>query len=102
MALFSTLASRLAFQVDKKILELEEENYLRLDISAHQHTGAAVFALPGPSFFKQARQFAIAALLIYFALFVITNAAAYTKILMASVETWNEASTETVTATETD
>ena len=101
MARFSTLASRLAFQVDKKILELEEENYMRLDISAHEHTGAAVFALPVPSFFKQARQFAGAALFIYFALFAITNAAAYTKILMASVQTWNETSNEMETATQT-
>ena len=102
MARFSTLASRLAFQVDKKILELEEENYMRLDISAHEHTGAAIFALPGPSFFKQARQFAGAALLIYFALFAITNAAAYTKILMAGIQqfTITETMPETVSQTE--
>ncbi len=85
-ALFSTLASRLAFQVDRKILELEEENFLRLDLNAHEHIGAGMLAIRRPSPFAQVRQFAVAALLIYFALFTITNAAAYTKIFMASVQ----------------
>ena len=36
MAHIKKLASRLAFQADRKILTLEEENYYRLDLSAHE------------------------------------------------------------------
>lgn len=86
MALFSTLTAQLAFQVDKKILALEEEDYVRLDLSAHEHVGSRAIALPKPNFLKSARQFAVAAMVIYLILFSITNAQAYSKILMANVE----------------
>ena len=59
---------------------------MRLDLNAHEHIGAGIVAIRRPSPFVQVRQFAVAALLIYFALFTITNAAAYTKIFMASVQ----------------
>ncbi len=88
----TTLASRLAFQVDRKILLLEEENFVRLDLSAHEHSGAAVLALPKPSILPSlmpslstAKQFVGAALIIYLILFAITNASAYSKIIMANV-----------------
>ena len=80
---FSTLVSRLAFQVDRKILALEEEAYLRLDLSAHE---AAVLRLPSFSRFGGVRRFAIAAVLIYLILFSVTNAPAYTKIIQASIQ----------------
>jgi sortase A len=81
---FSTLVSRLAFQVDRKILLLQEESYLRLDLSAHE--AALIRPLPwGHEFFASAKRFTLAALVIYLALFTLTNAPAYSKILSANL-----------------
>jgi sortase A len=90
--------SRLAYQVDRKILHADEEDHFRLDLSAHEKA-----ELPKSKAAKTARQhrqlkspikkkhvkrmgsFAVTALLIYLGLFAITNAAAYTKIIVANV-----------------
>ncbi len=80
---FSTLASRLAFQVDRKILGLEEESYLRLDLSAHE---AALIQTHKGSRFSDLKRFAIAAVVIYLALFMATNAPAYLKIISANIQ----------------
>src|SRR3989338_4860948 len=80
---FSTLASRLAFQVDRKILQLEEESYVRLDLSAHE---AALVYAPAFSRFGGFKRFAATALVIYLLLFSLTNAPAYYKILQANVQ----------------
>lgn len=65
---------------------------MRLDISAHEHSGAGVLALPRATFLSSAKQFAAAALIIYLILFAITNAAAYSKIIMANVQNINQES----------
>ncbi|MEK9160087.1 MAG: sortase [Patescibacteria group bacterium] len=80
---FSSLVSRLAFQVDRKILALEEESYLRLDLSAHE---AALLQLPAFSRFGGVKRFAATAAVIYLILFSLTNAPAYTKIISASIQ----------------
>lgn len=80
---FSTLVSRLAFQVDRKILALEEESYLRLDLSAHE---AALLRVPTFSRFGGVKRFGLTAVVIYIILFSLTNAPAYTKILQASLQ----------------
>ena len=167
MADFSS--SKLAFHLDRKILELQEEDYYRLDLSAHESADVSVLELKvaksfdfsfvfdvfvgirawiqglnwpkpkaftlrrskpkvtvlkkaarlsGPKFsfakaqksfrskfgsslkclrqgFKGAsndiKRFVISALLIYLALFSITNAAAYSKIIKASVSDFMDA-----------
>ncbi len=80
---FSTLASRLAFQVDRKILNLEEESYLRLDLSAHE---TALLRVQKSSRLTDFKRFAMAAVVIYAALFMATNAPAYVKIISASIQ----------------
>ncbi len=80
---FSTLASRLAFQVDRKILQLEEESYVRLDLSAHE---AALLRMPAFSRFGGFKRFAATALVLYLLLFSLTNAPAYYKILQANIQ----------------
>lgn len=94
MAHFSNLAARLAFQVDKKILQLEEESYMRMDFSAHE---AILLQTPPFSFrqiFGNFKRFALTALAIYLVLFSINNAPAYVKILTANIEPVNLASSE--------
>lgn len=80
---FSSLVSRLAFQVDRKILALEEESYLRLDLSAHE---AVLLRAPVFSRFGGIKRFAISAIAIYLVLFTLTNAPAYAKIISASIQ----------------
>lgn len=83
---FSSLAARLAFQVDRKILQLEEESYVRLDLSAHE---AALIHVKPFSFGQKLgsfRRFALTALAIYLMLFTATNAPAYVKILEANIQ----------------
>ena len=84
MAPLSSLIGRLAFQVDRKILLLEEEDYLRLDLSAHE---AALVRKPllGKARLSVVKRFMCAAVFIYVALFGLTNAQAYAKIIHASI-----------------
>jgi LPXTG-site transpeptidase (sortase) family protein len=86
---FKDLTSRLAFKADKKILELEDEEYLRMDIPPHERLSTAVLALKRPSPFASLRTFAFTALAIFTLLFSITNAGAYSKIFLASVQDWS-------------
>lgn len=93
MALFATRAARLAFLADRKVLSLEEERYVRLDIPAHEHVGLGVLGLPRRFFtWLSLRQFALSALVIYISLFMITNAPAYGKILLANIKSATEES----------
>lgn len=85
MALVSSFTAELALQVDRKILNLEEENYIRLDLNAHE-TAAKFFSKKAPF-----RQFVLATFVLYCGLFLITNAKAYSKILLASLTSFQEA-----------
>lgn len=116
---------QLAYQVDRKILHTQEEDYIRLDIPAHEHVSLGLLSQPMPAASAQAaalprmalpqmpqlpqlsrpklaapslsvalpklpladaKRFALAALGIYLALFMFTNAGAYSKIMLASVQ----------------
>jgi sortase A len=71
--------------VDRKILALEEESFVRLDLSAHE----AVFwprTMGRFAFLGTVKQFAFTALAIFVLLFSITNAPAYAKMIMASLQ----------------
>ncbi|MBT5516510.1 sortase, partial [Candidatus Peregrinibacteria bacterium] len=83
------LTSHLAFKADKKILELEDEEYLRMDIPAHERLSTAVLGLKMPSPFASLRTFIFTALVIFTLLFSLTNANSYSKIFMASIQDWS-------------
>ena len=87
MKSFQTLTRQLALQADRKILDSEEAGYLRLDLSAHEKTNWATFALKKVSPFATAKRFAFTALAFYLVLFSLTNAQAYAKIALSSVQT---------------
>lgn len=89
---FKNLTSRLAFQADKKILNAEEEEHFRVDISAHEHV-QMTRVTPSHGFIR----FGITAVLIYLVLFIITNASAYSQIFMASLQDFLAANTATET-----
>ncbi|MFA5854963.1 MAG: class D sortase [Candidatus Gracilibacteria bacterium] len=90
----------LALKLDRKILSAEEEDYVRLDLSAHEKVRSHLFAIKKP--FKHLKtilsikSFALTTALFFIALFVITNAAAYSKIAVASIKDFT-ASSETPT-----
>ena len=84
---FQSLTQQLALQADRKILESQEADYLRLDLSAHEKATWSVFALPRGFAFAQMKRFVFTALALYMVLFSITNAQAYTKIALDSVQT---------------
>ena len=84
---FQSLTQQLALQADRKILQTEEAAYLRLDLSAHEKAAWSVFALPSAFAFTQIKRFAFTALAFYLILFSITNAQAYTKIAVSSIQT---------------
>lgn len=96
---FTNSLARLAFQVDRKILQCEEEVYLRLDLLAHEgalspKNGNSTQGLSwDPKIPKKLwnpfKQFVLTATGIYVVLFLITNAEAYSKIALASIEDWN-------------
>lgn len=78
---------QLALQVDRRILETEDADYVRMDISAHEHLMEAVFTFARPqNAWEGIKSFAIASLVIYLGLFSVTNAAAYSKIALSSVQ----------------
>ncbi len=79
------LTADLAFKVDRKVLELEEEDFYRIDVPE-----AGVMDLS--SFFQSVqtspntyRQFVITALCIFLLLFTVTNMQSYSKILSANI-----------------
>ena len=78
---------QLALQVDRHLLLTEEADYVRMDIPAHEHLKYAVLALREPRAWDGLKRFAIASLVIYFGLFSLTNAAAYSKIAISSAQT---------------
>lgn len=80
---------QLALQVDRRILHSDEADYLRMDIPAHEHLMCAALALTPTSAARSwdsFKRFGITALVIYVGLFSITNAAAYSKIAISSLE----------------
>ncbi len=83
---FHALIQQLALQVDRKILEAEEADHLRLDLSAHEKAGTFALAWKQENVQSRLKRFVLAALLIYFTLFTLTNAQAYAKIALASLE----------------
>ena len=105
---FQLLITRLAFQVDRKLLSAEEEDYLRLDLSGHERFSLPkikvqktkkklVFKVQRHSVtslkpaFVAVTQFAFVATLIFGGLFTVTNGAAYAKVFMANVQSAQEA-----------
>jgi len=80
----------LALKADRKILTMAEESYIRMDLSAHEKTVGDVITLKRP-FSKllplpKIKRFAITALAIYGILFALTNASAYSKIALTSIQ----------------
>lgn len=86
MNAFKAFTQQLALQVDRKLLETEDADYVRLDLSAHEKAAWFVMELKkSPRAFAGLKRFAVTALAIYLGLFTITNAQAYGKIALASV-----------------
>ena len=78
------LTRQLAQQTDRKLLQLEEEDHLRLDLSAHEKVE---WKLPRKrSSFKGLKRFALSALGIYALLFSVTNMEAYGKIAFTNIQ----------------
>lgn len=79
------LAKQLANQTDRKLLQIEEEDHVRLDLSAHERV---VWNLPTPKRKSSGtlKRFAVSALSIYLLLFSVTNAQAYGKIALANIQ----------------
>lgn len=85
MNAFKAFTQQLALQADRKILETEEADYLRLDLSAHEKASWAVMDIKKATALSGIKRFALTALAIYLGLFTITNAQAYAKIALASI-----------------
>lgn len=82
----SHLTAQLAMQVDRKLLHSQgEADYYRMDIPAHESIQPLAMAQVRRFPLHEAKRFVLAALVIYLALFSITNAAAYSKIAMADL-----------------
>lgn len=80
--------ARLAFQVDRRILSLEEETYLRLDLGAHER--ALVFVPTQKNSIPQLdlgwwKEYAFMATLIFSMMFFVSNIPSYGKINMANL-----------------
>lgn len=84
MAQFSSIQAKLAFQVDRRIMDLEDADYMRMDLSAHEKILFPSMKTKKP--FTAWKSFAVSALGIYLLLFSITNAPAYAKIVMANIQ----------------
>lgn len=83
--------SLLAYMVDRKILHAEEENYLRLDLNAHEKLKLPqVIAIAKENPIKSAFAFILTAMLIFAGLFLFNNVKAYTKILSANLQAAEE------------
>jgi|GEM_PF-2411079 len=93
-----TQIAQLAFQADRRILSLEEESHIRLDLSAHER--AAFFVtpravsksmtlnLPNLSWFKD---YAFLSVMLFTLMFLISNLPSYAKLSMASITEANTA-----------
>jgi LPXTG-site transpeptidase (sortase) family protein len=80
----------LALKLDRKILSAEEEDYVRLDLSAHEKVRSSLIAIKKPFKYLKTllsvKSFALTTALFFVALFALTNAAAYSKIAMADLK----------------
>ena len=77
-------SARLAYQADRKILNAEEEDHLRMDIPAHERLRP--FKQRSPSSTPSIRRFAATTVAIFLGLFFITNMSAYSQIFMANLK----------------
>lgn len=92
---FRSYIEQLAFQVDRKILELEEEDHLRLDIPAGERLIFRLRTLLAPlPWHVRARHFTVTAVAIFALLFTVTNAPSYGKILAANLSEWQASRVE--------
>ncbi len=78
--------AQLAFQADRKILDLPEEDHYRLDLPAKGKLKVKVLQWQGPTLTENLMRFVVAASLIFLFLFSITNARSYGKIFAASMQ----------------
>ncbi len=90
-----TNIARLAYLADRKFLALEEESYYRLDCGAHEKIRIPWFQVkPKESTLKSAVNFFALTALIFLILFGLTNAPAYSKILLSYLPAANKVATE--------
>jgi LPXTG-site transpeptidase (sortase) family protein len=93
---FNDLTARLAYQVDRKILHAEEEDHFRMDIPGNERIKAKLLSQAKATTYDPGSptaaflRFGVAAILIYMALFALTNASAYSKIIAANVQDFME------------
>ncbi len=94
MAQIHIQASKLAYLADRKFLALPEENFYRLDISAHEKLILPWF-LPkkrkSTVHVKSFAHFGLVSLTIFTLLFAMTNAQAYTKIILSDINAAQQA-----------
>ena len=104
MSHFKDQIEELAFKLDKKILHLSEEDHFRMDLHPIQRLKYQIQSLVLESRAKTMSRFAITAFAIFAALFLLSNAPAYSKIIAANLfetkpsiseETQNETQTQT-------
>lgn len=93
------LAAELAFQADRKILHLEEEDHYRMDIPAE-----AVLSLPTFHVQEQKnsylKRFVFTGLGLFLLLFLLTNFSAYAQILKANVQSFRDSAVTELLAVE--
>lgn len=78
--------ARLAYLADRKFLALDEESYYRLDCGAHEKIRIPWFQVkPRESKLKSAGHFFTVTAIIFLLLFGLTNAPAYSKILLSDI-----------------
>ncbi len=90
MTHYRHLSKQYAFQVDKKILELEDEEFVRLDIPATERLNLRPLFAPKRTSQSSMGQFAMTAVGLFLLLFTITNAPSYGQIIAASLFTAND------------
>ncbi len=79
------LAAELAFQADRKILHLEEEDHYRMDIPAVGILSLPTFHSPQAKS-GYIKRFVVTGLALFMLLFSITNYQAYSQIFMANIQ----------------
>lgn len=89
-----TNTARLAYLADRKFLALDEESYYRLDCGAHEKIRIPWFQVkPKDSSLKSIGRFFASATLIFTLLFGLTNAQAYSKILLSYIPAADQVAT---------
>lgn len=99
MAQIHIQASKLAYLADRKFLTLPEENFYRLDLNAHEKLILPWFLPKKKKSTENAKSFAhfgLVSLTIFTLLFAMTNAQAYTKILLADISDAKQAQIDSI------